>query len=237
MGDRDHEETRECVISTCSPHRPAASPVGIIHDPGQRIVPRQKRRQQPKEATRFDDGRVRRVRGGAVQVAEAEQQEGEIERQEEEKEGERGPQGGEEEQGREDEPALGRSGSAPASRPHGRAYHQEEAKRVVKRRRAARRFDRGRDIESPRRQGDGKGQPEPAVRGQRRGRKRVSRRHFPGDRSATRVTPAPPPRPRPTTGFVPVRLTTCPTAAAPTPRSQTPAPRRCWGRPHASSAC
>ena len=77
-------------------------------------------------------------------------------------------------------------GSAPASRPHGRAYHQEEAKRVVKRPRAARRLDGGRDVEPAGRQGDGKGQPEPAVRGQRRGTKGVSHRHFPGNRLATR---------------------------------------------------
>lgn len=74
-------------------------------------------------------------------------------------------------------------------RPIGRAYHQEEAKGVVKHARTSGRFDGGGDLKSTGRQRDCKGEPKPAVRGQRGGTKGVPDRHFPGNWLAARSTP------------------------------------------------
>lgn len=82
------------------------TPVRIIRDTRQSIVPGRERRQQPKEAAGFVDGHVDLAGRVALQVADAEEEKGQIEREEEEEEGDGRAKGSDEEDGGEDEPAL-----------------------------------------------------------------------------------------------------------------------------------
>ena len=80
--------------------------ITIIRDTSERIIPRRERRQQREEAPGLDDRRVRMTRGVAVEVSDAEEHEGHVEREEEGEEGEGGLERAEDEEEGEDEPAL-----------------------------------------------------------------------------------------------------------------------------------
>lgn len=84
------------------------SPVGIVENTSQRVIPSRKRRQQPEEPSGLDDRRVRRALGIAVQVSDAEEQEGQVQGEEEGEECDGGTERGDQEEGGEDEPALSR---------------------------------------------------------------------------------------------------------------------------------
>lgn len=81
-------------------------PIRIIRNARQRVIPRRKRRQQTKEASRLDDRGIGLARRVPMQVSDAEEQKGEVEGEEEGKKGDGGAEGAEEDDGGEDEPAL-----------------------------------------------------------------------------------------------------------------------------------
>lgn len=70
-------------------------PIRVIRNPSQRIVPSRKRRQQAKETSSLDNRRVGHAGGIAMQVADAEEQEGEVKGEEKEEEGDGGAESGE----------------------------------------------------------------------------------------------------------------------------------------------
>lgn len=121
---------------------------------------------------------------GAVEVADSEQQEGEVEPEEEREEGDGRTEGEEQEDGGEDEPALDWSSDQYRSLGrrlplHVETYEEEEAKGVVKGRRSAFGFDGRGDLESTGGQDDGEGKPESTVGRERRGTEGVADGHFP----------------------------------------------------------
>ena len=63
------------------------SPVRIVQDTRQRVIPRRERGQQAEEAAGFDDGRIGHAGAVGMQVADAEEQEGQVEGEEEGEEG------------------------------------------------------------------------------------------------------------------------------------------------------
>lgn len=81
-------------------------PVAIIRNTGEGVIPSQEGGQKSEKASSFDDGWVRVTFLVAVEIADAEQEEGEIEGEEEGEEGDGGAEGEDEEEGGEDEPAL-----------------------------------------------------------------------------------------------------------------------------------
>ena len=163
MGDGDDEEA-----------------VGVVGDTGEGVVPGGEGGEQAEEAAGLDDGRVGLALGVAVDVADTEQQEGQVEEEEEQEEGHGGAQGAEEQDRGEDEPALDKlvSGKREVSGGGG-AYEEEQAEGVIEHGGAAGFFDGRGNLESTGGQDDGKGQPEAAVRGQGGGTKGVADGHFP----------------------------------------------------------
>ena len=87
-------------------HRNDKEAITIIGDTGESIIPSSKGSEKTEEAAGLDDGRVRGASGVAVEIADAEEEEGEVEGEEEDEEGDGTAEGGEEEDGGEDEPAL-----------------------------------------------------------------------------------------------------------------------------------
>ena len=81
-------------------------PVRIICDTSQSIVPSQERCQQSEETASLHDVQVGRALGGALQVGDAEEEEGHIKGEEEREEGDGRAEGAEDEEGCEDKPAL-----------------------------------------------------------------------------------------------------------------------------------
>lgn len=89
MGDGDDEEA-----------------VAAVGNTGQSVVPGGEGSQEAEETTGFDDGRVGLARAVALDVADTQQEEGEIEPEEQQEESHGGSQGAEQQDGGEDEPAL-----------------------------------------------------------------------------------------------------------------------------------
>lgn len=174
--------------------------IPVIRDTGQRIVPRHEGSEDAKVAPSLDDHGL----GSAilaVQVADGEQQEGEIEEEEEQEEGDGGTQRTEQQDTREDKPAG-----------------EEEAEGIGEVVRAGRRPGVCRlDLEAARREQDREGEPEAAIGGERRGTKSVPYCHLPTQlisvcyRSLIKVS----------------RRTTCQRAAGRARRTRRPMPPRC----------
>lgn len=81
-------------------------PVAVVCNTGEGVVPSQEGGQKSEKASGFDDGWVRVTFLVAVEIADAEQEESDIEGEEEAEEGDGGAEGEDEEDGGEDEPAL-----------------------------------------------------------------------------------------------------------------------------------
>lgn len=82
--------------------------ITIIRQPRQARIPRQERGQQRKQPTGLDDGLVGGCGAVAVDVADAEEEEGDVDGDEDAAEDEGGFEGAEDEEEGEDEPALAR---------------------------------------------------------------------------------------------------------------------------------
>ena len=109
VNDRDEEKAAECVSTATKPFFTVtrnALPVRVIQHACQSVVPRRESGQQAKEAAGLDDRLAGLAHGVAVQPADAQEEEGQVEEEEEAEEGNGGPQRGDEQEEREDEPAL-----------------------------------------------------------------------------------------------------------------------------------
>lgn len=138
--------------------------VAVISQTSEGIVPSGERSQEAEETTSLDDGSG----GGAVgadQVADTQQQEGQIQEEEQQEEGNGRAEGAEEQDGGEDEPA-----------------HEEQTHRVIEEVTTAILLERGHNLEAARSQDDSESDPETTVRGQSSGTESVSDSHFPGER-------------------------------------------------------
>ena len=71
-------------------HRHHKETITVIRNPRKRVIPRHEGRQEREEATRLDDGRVGLAGGGAVEVADPQEHEGQVEGEEEGEEGDGG---------------------------------------------------------------------------------------------------------------------------------------------------
>lgn len=116
-----------------------------------------------------------------MQVADAEQEEGKIQREEQEEESDGRPQRCEQEDCREDEPALDdfRVTTRFSCSQRTGAYHEYKAKRVEKGWGSSCFFDAGGDLKPTGGQNDGEREPEPAVGRQRGGAESIAYSHFP----------------------------------------------------------
>ena len=81
-------------------------PIRIIRNTGQSVIPRGEGGEEGEEPAGLDDGSVRHPHRVAVQVPNAQQQEGQVEREEEREEGDGRAERAEHEDEGEDEPAL-----------------------------------------------------------------------------------------------------------------------------------
>jgi hypothetical protein len=138
----------------------------IIRNTSQRVIPRQKRSEQPKVSTSLDQAHVGLSLGIGLQVADGQKEESEVERKEEHEKGDGGAQSAEQQDSREDEPAG-----------------EEEAEGVVEvvDVRGGRRV-RGYDVEAAGGEHDADGDPEASVGGESCGTEGVSYGHFPVSR-------------------------------------------------------
>lgn len=139
--------------------------VPSISNTGQGVVPSQERREQAKHTARLDAALVRApglalAHVHELQVPDGEEEEGEVEGEEEQEEGDGGAEGADQQDGGEDEPAG-----------------EVEADGVVQVVPVLVGFADG---EAAGGQDDGEGDPEAAVRGERRGSEGVAHGHFPG---------------------------------------------------------
>jgi hypothetical protein len=89
--------------------------VAAVGNTGKGVVPSSKGSQKTEETTGLDDRRVGLASIITLDVTDTEKQEREVEEQEQQEESDGGPQGAEEHDGGEDEPALGTL-SAPSGR-------------------------------------------------------------------------------------------------------------------------
>jgi hypothetical protein len=80
--------------------------VAAVGNTGQGVVPGSEGCHETKETTGLDDGRVGLAGAVALDVADTEEEEGEIEEEEQQEESHSGSQGAEQQDGGEDEPAL-----------------------------------------------------------------------------------------------------------------------------------
>lgn len=86
--------------------------VAAVGNTSQGVVPSGECSQETEETTRLDDGSVGLASRVPLQVTNTKQQEGQVQEQEEAEEGDSGPQGAEQQDSGEDEPALRRTVSA-----------------------------------------------------------------------------------------------------------------------------
>lgn len=143
--------------------------VAVIGQTSESVVPSGERSQEAEETTSLDDGGS----GGAIsanQVANTQQQEGDVQEEEQQEEGNGRAEGAEQQDGGEDEPA-----------------HQEQTHRVIEEVGTTILLERRHNFEAARSQDNSEGNPETTVRGQSSGTKGVSDSHFPG---AKRVSSA-----------------------------------------------
>ena len=117
-GHRSVDRSNRSLLALLHPHLPSLDTPGemqdrddeetvrIVRDTGEGIVPSHEGREQGEESTGFDDGWVGRVGGVAVEIADAEEQKGQVQGQKEDEEGDGRAQRAEEEDKCEDEPAL-----------------------------------------------------------------------------------------------------------------------------------
>lgn len=87
-------------------HRNREETVAVICQPSERDVPRQESSQQREQPTGLDDGGVGHGGAVAVDVADTQEEEGDIDGDEDGGEGEGGFEGADDEEEGEDEPAL-----------------------------------------------------------------------------------------------------------------------------------
>lgn len=104
-------------------------PVAIVRNPGQRIVPGHKRRQQCEESSSLENGRVGHIHGVTVEVGNAEQHESHVEGEEEGEEGDSRAESAEHEEEGEDEPALIRAEVSANIEAHGKGKRSKEERR------------------------------------------------------------------------------------------------------------
>jgi hypothetical protein len=135
--------------------------VAVISQTSQGVVPSGERSQETEETTSLDDGRGRGAIG-TDQVANTQQQEGQVEEEEQQEEGNGRAEGAEEQDGGEDEPA-----------------HQEQTHRIIEEVGTAIRLERRHDLEAARSQDDSESDPETTIRRQSSGTESVSDSHFP----------------------------------------------------------
>jgi hypothetical protein len=136
--------------------------VAAVGNTSQGVVPSGECSQETEETTRLDDGSVGLASRVPLQVTNTKQQEGQVQEQEEAEEGDSGPQGAEQQDGGEDEPAQ-----------------QVQSHRVVEHGGATGGFNRRLDLEPTGGQDNGERDPETSVGGQSSGTEGVSDSHFP----------------------------------------------------------
>lgn len=138
--------------------------VAAVGNTGQSVIPGSEGCHKTKETTGLDDGRVGLAMAVPLDVADTEQEEGEIEEEEQQEESHSGSQGAEQQDGGEDEPA-----------------HQEQTEGIVKHGGATLvGSDKSRlDVEATGGQDNSEGDPETTIRGQSSGTKSVTDSHFP----------------------------------------------------------